>query len=296
MPYYSGTATSASDLKTAIKNACIAEGWANPATDMLSKGDVFVELDSAWNPYTYGVDGLSVQAGTGESSSGSLDNPSPNPTGMLGAGTLGLFSFPGTYYIFINTDPDEVTVAFNYATLYWQWLGFGQSTKMGITGTGVHCWGSATANASIGTSHALYIWPLFYGAAAYSSDMGSMIDCDLDGQQWRGVYTTTTYEASSKDSIDVLKAYQPNNWNDEALLMRTWIYALRASGFKSYIAEIPHTRFIRNTFINDATVITLGSEQWFVAPIIKKDLDQPGGGVYTKQHSGTFGFAVRKAA
>jgi len=318
MAYYTGTATSAADLIIAICNAAVANAWTKTATgDILYKGNVYAQL-SQWNPRDNNLTdkGVGVQAGLGESE-GVLTTPSDGLTGIrtdlqtsYGATAL---TYPCTYYIFINTSPDEIVVAVNFSSLYWMWLAFGQSTTIGITGTGVYCWGScfpgaAGSDINFGFNicgQAIYYnqYPCFYGAPIYNYVLGanaasSHIHLGLDSLAWWNNHRyDQTQIVSVKNSVGDILQLQPNTWNSEALLVRTQILARRADSFWSYVAELPHFRYVRNTFFDDGEGITLGTDNWFVAPIYKKNLVYPEGiSTAAKFQSGTSAFAVRKTA
>jgi hypothetical protein len=300
MAYYSGTATSASDLITAINNAATANGWTLSATgNILSKGNVHAQL-SQWNPKdnTITDKGIGVQIGTGQSS-GALTVACAAKVGIrTDIHDAVNLSYSCTYHIFINTIPDEIVVAVNYNSSYWQWLAFGQAIKIGVTGLGIYCWGSSGFDAGYdywlgfgsNLNYSGYnLNPCFWGTIRTHS----FIHLSLESNDWwpPASYNTKEWIRCYNSVGDVLRK-QPNTWNSEALLVRTQLLASRASGFYSYVAELPHFRWIRNTYIDDGTVITLGTDKWFVAPVHKKDLNATPS--YNTNHSGTNGFAVRK--
>ena len=315
MAYYTGTATSISDLITAINNAATANGWTKTATNnILYKGNVYAQLSES--SYSY-CPGLSCSLGTSQSAD-ALVNPTSHGVGMTTSlyNDLGTsLSFPCTYHIFVNSSPDDIVVAVNYTSLYWQWLAFGQSTTIGITGSGAYCWGSCSMATDIGTQNSYLSFrstpsspttyqthPCFWGTGGVLNRSASFIRLEFDGINWGGNQLSLTnspnaYAGQTQTyyTLYTLLFNQPNTWNNEAILVRTQIVFERASGFWSYVAELPHFRWLRNTYIDDGTILTLGADDWFVAPIHKKNLAVPTGwpgGLDT--HSGTYGFAVRK--
>jgi len=304
MAYYTGTATSSADLITAITNAAVAKSWVLNTGTILTKGNVNAQL-SEWSPRS-GLAGVGLQVGTGQSA-GSLTDASATIVGIRGDvqelyGYVPL-AYPVTYHIFINTVPDEIVVAINYSSLYWKWIGFGQSTVLGVSGTGIYCWGSdmgytATAAASSsgfqvtsGSGYAVNN-PCFYHYGYHGPT--SYIHLAFDSQDWWG-NEQYNYHVRGYISVGTMLRQQPNTWNNEAVLIRTQIVALRASSFWSYVAELPHFRWLRNTYLEDGSVLSLGSDDWFVAPIVKKNLTTPDGTTANNNcHSGTTAFAVRK--
>lgn len=304
MAYYAGAATSASDLRTAIINACTTEGWTNPADGYLYKDPVYVNLSIYSGTST---DGLLVAAGT--SYSAGLVNETAEEMGLRenlqgsGSNVVGL-NYPCTYYVFINTSPDDVVVAVNYSTTYWQWMAFGQSSTISqLSGSGIYCTGSGAGPGVVSIYDRLGFYmnnpytdsgiqcqkPFFYGRG-YST-YTSYIYLDLDSQGWW--VADGSDEAYTYYTVYPYMAYQPNTWNNESVLLRSWITVAQASGFYAYVAELPHVRFLRNTYIDDGTIITLGSDNWFVAPLHRRNVSVPNGD-RNASHTGTGAIAVRK--
>lgn len=314
MAYYSGTATSASDLITAVINAATPNGWSNPAGSILSKGNVYVEL-SQWRPYaTSGVYGVGVQAGTGQSG-GSLTTPCPSVCGIRSDYAMDVLhsqggpslSYACNYHIFINTIPDDIILAVNYNSVWWQYLGFGQASIISnLTGTGIHCWGTSVVPQNDGYDQ-LYFnmytggYPCFYNrlpgyvtnAGEGSSYIHLSLDYDATSYAWWANADANSADNSvrSYDSVREILLMQPNDWNNEALLIRSQILANQPSGFQAYVAELPHIRWLRNTYIGDGTVVTLGSDNWFVSPVTSRDVATPEG---ADGYSGTVAFAIKK--
>ena len=91
-----------------------------------------------------------------------------------------------------------------------------------------------------------------------------------------------------------LPQYSPNAWNDEAHLIRLQILCPRLEWKSSIVGEIQHARFIRNDFLNDGEVITIGPDKWKVYPAYRKNTDTRNGGSSSgADHSGTCALAIR---
>lgn len=91
-----------------------------------------------------------------------------------------------------------------------------------------------------------------------------------------------------------LPTYGPNTWNNEAHLVRLQIATPRLDWKSSIVGELKHARFIRNDFLDDGEVITLGSDQWKVYPAYRKEVTvRNGSGSSGADHSGTCALAIR---
>ena len=137
MAYVTGSAANISDLAAALRNACIANGWANPAGNILSKGTSFFSVEASGNF-------VELKGGLGQSS-GTLTTASPRFVRLGGS----YMTFPVTYEIHILTNPDEVYMVVNYNSDYYQQLSFGTSDVAGAGNgpwiTGAHN-SAATSN------------------------------------------------------------------------------------------------------------------------------------------------------
>lgn len=91
-----------------------------------------------------------------------------------------------------------------------------------------------------------------------------------------------------------LPTYSPNAWNDEAHLIRLQILCPRLEWKSSVVGEIKHARFVRNDFLDDGEIITIGSDKWKVYPAYRKDVtNRNGSGSGGSTHSGTCALAIR---
>lgn len=163
MAYVSGIANTFADLATAVRNACVANGW-SLAGDVVHKGPVYARVwvdtwanvlaelgGGSGTSYATTMEGLHVRVGLGVDGSNALTDPMPNSCGRIGritrnssaAGASAVpFTFPVNYFIFINTDPDEVYVVVNHDVDRYQHAAFGFSPLAAATG-GAGVWGGA---------------------------------------------------------------------------------------------------------------------------------------------------------
>jgi hypothetical protein len=302
--YVSGVANSFSDLKAALIGACTADGWANPATDIVSKGDCFVLLAA-------GADFLSGLVGLGQTA-GTITTPAPATVYCNDLCSGGSLVFPVNY--FIHIDGNDVALVANFATDRYMWIMFGQGPVAGLPGTGV--WISAS-NGSI--AHETIQWTQYGGSSSNGSggflgtgpflmqwasgrNVNSYVHHGLDGGSWSAPSNTNnsgvaaTAVAHSTGGLWSLQyKYGPNAWNGESVLCPVQPYIDRGSSKASFIADLGIVRLLRIDNYAPGDIITLGSDRWRVYPVYKKDAAiRISNGIGTiGQHSGTFGIALR---
>jgi hypothetical protein len=306
MPYATGTANSATELRDAIVAAATANGWTWDSTNsMLYKGVIYGKLT---------VSGLNllVQAALGYSG-GTLNTPASKQVGItnrLGAAGNTLLSYPLTYHIFIHTAPDDIIVAVNYQVSWWQWLAIGQAVNLGVNGNCLWQWGTAPSDINTSSGVAIHVNGSIGSGVGYTSGApfwqpndaasvrNSSIYLDFNGYGWWsnpiGSSTANPDNARATFSVAPLLATQPNTWNGEAVLLRMHIMAAQPSGLWSHAAELSHLRMTRNDNLNDGQILTLGPERWFVAPVYRKNTaSRDASTSSTANHSGTIAMAVR---
>lgn len=164
MAFVSGTASTMIGLLTALRDACVANGW-TLAGNVLHKGTCYVQLRVLTCPAlstrpAAGVrDYLLVRAGNGIDGSNNLTDPAGNEPciGQLTNGgtstTLAYIDWaaPFDYFIHINANPDEVWLAVHFNGTDFMHLGFGQTPGIGNPGTGN--WHFATLGNAAATSN-----------------------------------------------------------------------------------------------------------------------------------------------
>lgn len=264
MAYVTGTANSLTDLLTAIQNACTGNGWTLSAGGVLSKGTCFAELKISG---TY----ITVRGGTGVDGSGNLTGACDTTTGRLNSiagnwhGTVPAapaFSFPMTYAVHIQTAPDEVYCVVNYAASFYELIAFGQSSMPGLTGSGNWYCGNVPDN--------LYYVPWLSGGEGASSGACYSLFARDQNNRGCGVHhaldsATWAVKGSATDASSLFLR-EPNQWNQESILIPIRVYAGRPSGFISPVLECAHARFVNIANLSDQQIITLGSDKWKVYP------------------------------
>jgi hypothetical protein len=306
MAYYTGSAVSFAAVKTALVNACVADGWTNTADAggnvVLSKSGVFVQVVEALVSLSF-LGRTSLDAGN-----------APNPVSMGDITVLqdaygvvsDIVSFPLTYHVFTFTN--EVFLVIGYADRY-QWATFGLSTQAGLPGTGAFV--CATASTRSGyrglvdiragrsavpwmysvTTPALF-WPTTYVTAGHKNCfLHSNIDPSLP---WTLPLTELEYDTTGIQHCTELIKTQPNTFNSESVLLPIRAYKERIESKISQVMEMENARHIRVDNYNNEHILTLGLDQWMIFPWYKKNVaDRDCTGATYQDHTGTFGWAIK---
>lgn len=306
MAYVTGNAADLSALRTAILNACSSNGW-SVSGNIVSKSGCFVDIQ---------VSGATLQilGGTG-ASGGALTGAGPSVCKMIAIGAVALTG-PFTYHIFINGSPDEVYVWVNFGSSYYQHIAWGKSS---LTLPGSGNWYSAfsgslstvdSVNISYDSSQQMVLGssgsgnrtpagPFFsYRGTTNISNANSFLHHALDGGTgWSGTAGSGAGGIAFAAAVaGAPLGITPNNWNGEAPLIPVHVAVPRVSSLFSLVAQLKHCRYVRIDNLNPGQIITIGSEQWMVFPLLQKNsaAREPGTGLATT-HSGTYGCAIRYA-
>lgn len=306
MAYFTGTAPSFADLKTAIYNACAANGW-TLSNDIISKSGCFFKLTSA---ATY----LEIDAGTSQSGS-TLTGDKPRGRARIQSFSTASVVFPINYEIFLTTEPNEVICVINYNSDFYQHLFFGKSDIADIGGTGAYF----SANCSSGTETITGLVVLsvqksnirsstannrmalgFFSEGDYSSvsNFASFAHCGLDSAAWcdvHGTYPNKLHTASGLSNIASLITALPNLLNAANILLPLKAVKQRNSGGLTTIVNMRNARFCRIDAITPGETLVYGPEQWKFYPLYRKDfVNRNAPNSYApSNHSGTFGIAYR---
>lgn len=299
MAYVTGTANSFSDLLTALQSACTANGWVLTG-NALSRGTCYAEVTFVNQTYPC----LRVRCGTGQSG-GVLSGASDVQSAQLGLVAAGgdatipagnvPFAFPLTYCIHVLTSPDEVYCVVNYSASFYQIVAFGQSSMSGLTGTGNWYAGTDVAsnrfcsNTDIrtvgGYMQSYHInGGLFMGLSGYPASQNGAVDHELDSATW-------AVEGAWVDWASLFWR-QPNQFDQESILMPVRVYASRPAGYISPVLECAHARFVNIANLQDQQIITLGSDKWKVYPWWARGTAYNSNGYYGT-YTGVMGHAIR---
>lgn len=300
MAYSTGSAADYTAVRTAIINACVADGWTwDSVNEYLSKGTIFTRVYLTSN-----VNGafLAIQGARG------VDDTLSTTVGMGNFNSVPTLAFPVTYHVF--TFPNEIYCVVGSGDEY-RWLSFGQSQQPGLTGSGNFVSASsrvspgqvqmATYNRSSSMTN-LVAPGLFWAQKASSEAQTYQVDNDLDplttGAPWGLYYTGNTagsyydeYWTIGTDFCVGLLDSQPNNYNMETVLIPIRGYKSRPDYKTSQVIELENARHIRNDHYQNEEIITLGTDKWMTFPYYKKDPTNRD--ATSNDSSGTYGMAIR---
>ncbi|NII74200.1 hypothetical protein FHW84_002785 [Dyella sp. SG562] len=314
MNHYEGTVTSFSDLLTAIVAAATANGWTwNASKGTLVNGNSSVQLTASGTSY------LRITGGVGVDGSGNLLAAAPNYSQIYGA-TATPVAWPVSYQIFVYDAPVMIAVAINHSVNYWQWMMWGLTVNLGLTGAGGDApfvW--ASVRAGIGNAPKISInqggnsgqgsFPHHPSIPFWSADsQGSSNDVNNRNAWlymnepasftysggavvWTPDGSSNTVTSRTGPSLGTAQR-QPNAWNGQSILIRVRVQAIRPSQLKSWVAEVPHMRVIRNDNYDDNAVIALGGQQWKVISARCKNAAQSQREGADADHSGTYAIAM----
>lgn len=303
MGYFTGTANNSSDIIAGIVAACLGDGWTQSGS-ILSKDGCHVRL-TAPNANQVRVEGA-------------------NDAGFTDvcpwSGYSGINVWPVSYRIWTNSDPCACFVHIRQADqVTYQHIMFGEIENKVGTWTGGNFFSASRTVANAANYTAVGIFSGYYGQytnigisggpfiggdASYTwQPSADGIHCELPdrlfpAQKWANsaVNTGSTgYDCVMWPMAQTpLNWYQPNLWNGQVILLQPHLYITRPGGRQCKIGTLPHIRALRITNYEPYDIITLGEEQWMVAPWTRKDtVHVDGSAGLGQEHSGTHGFAVR---
>mgnify|MGYP001031523792 CR=1 FL=1 len=327
--YTSGSASSFSDLLTAITNLLATKGYANAAgaagtplpsaSRILSKGDIYIRLGYDNTP------ALFIYGGTGISGA-NLVNPSTEYCKMASAAAAPIV-FPVTYEIFYNDDPEEVYVVISYNGDKYQHLHWGKSDVPDIGASGL--WFAASYQGSQSMSGAaggtgdqskMYMSATRTGGTATNAGAGYVYPTPYAGisggyffigDNWKcgsiyvGLEGSPAWRTQQNSSVVGRIRWQlqngplmqalPSYFNESEVLLPIWITMERASALYTPVAVMRHARQMRIDNVSPGDIITYGTDQWKCFPLYAKNTVQRDGANWTTgaYHSGTVGVALQ---
>lgn len=312
MAFYTGQASSYSELFNVLVNSCVLEGW-TWSDGILSKEKAFVRpYVSTLQTQQQGL-GLCIQGGTGKSGS-TLINPSlvqPRIGGIgLPPALVPAPIFPLKYNLFIFNNPNEVFLIVRYDIDRFMFLSFGYSTVLSCG-----LWLSATVSKgfndisnfsdftkgfSIGLNAGGEMWysparsvatAFFWQTVPQVSELTSNSACFIEFENIGWAYPPKNI-INAVNTIQPLIGRLPSKWSSNSPLLAIQPILVRQQNKQSIVAEIQNARYMRIDNYEPEQIITLGNDRWMVLPFHKKNLSFRDG-VLPSDHSGTFGWAIR---
>lgn len=297
MPYVTGSAANITQLKTALLDACSANGW-TVSGNIISKTNIALSvIDDTTNHL------LTVQCGLSATGT-TINTPTPMSVYVRRPLENEPFTWPMTYYIHVYAE--EVYLVMNWGIDKWHTFGFGVSPIPGMPGTGTWVagtaytstdaggylrWtdGSLQGNYFAGSNHNASVGLfLVSGGAGYT---GNYVYHGLTGWSDSGTALAKTHQGSRL--LTVLDNPSVNATGQTVLVpIQPWVD--RTESKVSLVADLKYSRYVRLDTLNPGDIITLGSDRWKVYPVYKKNAsDRTGGSSTNVLHSGTHAYAIK---
>lgn len=304
MKYYTGSAADFGALETIIKNNLTTDlGWTVNG-DVVKKNGMFFRI---WQQVVSGYDGLSIIMGDADNS-GTLQPLSPftgSNGGSIHNNAALQMSFPITYFMHAFTegddDVDEVYIVINFNNDKYLHMGFGQVAIPEVIGSATGGWFSAPmARSTTRTSSATTYRSLQLTAAGgpiapyalYSSSTSNIV-----APFWTESPTTTAANINVSPSsqhkclhididgakriinggaalsaISYLLEAAPMALNSGHLLIPVKALYYRTSSRMAIVNQHKFARWCRNDQIPAEGVISFGSEDWKVYPLLSRNV------------------------
>jgi len=311
MAYQTGTANNPNDLLDKVRVFAIGQGWTVNSWAVrsdgggaggwclaLQKGDLHVALytdlttPAGDNPGQY-IGGYLFP--TWSSAHGNMAQP--NKSHNIATNGLGASAYTA-YHLFGGAEHVHVVVEINPGT--YKHFGFGRLRRLGAYNTGGYVYmsnwhmSSSLRSDFMSVNHAVPFDAYPYNTPIYS--YSTIVRADSDSISPRYIYCPESHSTQNnmmcgiRDGNETLPILQcpASSITGRAVLWPILTSARRISGLFSSIGQPPDMRWVRLDYLNPGDTLTLGTDEWMVFPIIRKN-----GGV-GEVNSGTYGIAYRK--
>lgn len=197
-----------------------------------------------------------------------------------------------TYHFFSHTSPDFIFVAVKFSGTEWEWMMFGDYTKVDVAGLGNHFFGASwngygndTNGGTSGTKSTNTqngFTPLWLETRGPNFFVKLEITADgkTDDDDWASSFTSGSPEEDDAATIGILNnsrtdnllfINQPGVTTGLAVALPLRFRAERGGGLFSPFGEIPNVYIINLDDITVDTVLVIGGLDYFVIPVREKD-------------------------
>lgn len=320
--YETGTSTSVTDLLDKLRVFATANGWTqnyfgartsgSGQALQLTKGTQYVTFiadtgtgsTSDPGPYfgAYSHNVYSAGNGTENQAQGSLKCLANGMSGPYVAYHFMTGAERGADYLYVIV---EVTSGiFKHA-------GVGKLISLGALTTGMFAFGcrwsySTASNVISNATYRDHAWPFDSVENGLRAGPGTQVRADSDGvtPRWydsagNGTYGNrfgggvrspgTSTAGTQRGTVYAPAAAGASGVTGRTLLIPAWLYGERTSNLSSPLGFPPHLRWVSLDYLNPGDILTLGSDQWKVFPVIRKN------GGTGQVNSGTYGYAYKVA-
>lgn len=311
MAYVTGSTTNPTNLLDAVRTTLLSLGWtvnywgadaysgssdANRGNATMNQWLSLLSPDGAYFNLISDLGRGSVWAGGATGYSGS-SNHNSIPGKSTWAETNGLGGPYTAYYIFATTTYCHVVV--ERSTNQFAHFQIGRLEKAGTYTGGEYVhqtlwdYGNTSRQNNPDDNNSCLPFDSF-GQSGY---LGAAVRMDIDGasNNWINYYGADPAHCAGtmrKQSLGRhLWERTPNTMNGMTPLIPSIIVGPRPAGGNAILGTVPDVRGVNMTLLAPKQLITLGSDDWMVFPVIRK-----GTGTIYEAVSGIYGIAYRKVA
>lgn len=291
MAFQTGTASSLINLLDALRLFATANGWtqnlwAAVGSDQrlhLQKGGIYANFLAEADDTDLMLKGsLGFDAGAAWNA-----QPSTHPyTPRLRDGWYGAITWPVTYWFFLHTDPDSISVRVRYQPTRFFMLDIGAITKYG-TWPGGEYYAASSEHPTVGMDGVGQMgvqqpnqhcnFPALFWAKNrhFNYDAANdIIHCEIDSEVWGSSTTGTPMSLNlivqAGNHAYPLPQRSNNAFNGLTTLQPIELYARRPDNHYSPLGRIEHVRYAIVTNHNAADIIDIGGQKWMVFPWVEK--------------------------
>lgn len=320
MAYATGTATGVADLLDKLRIFATANGWTQNYFGARTTGSgTALQLTKGTQYVTFIAD---TGAGTANdpgnffgcyshnvySGGNGTENQAQGSAKCLANGMTG----PYVAYHFMTgaeRSCDYLYVVVEVNSGIFKHTGVGKLVSLGALNTGMFAfgcrWSYATSSNTINTAtSALHAVPFDSTEGSSRNGPGTQLRADSDGvvprwyDSWSGGSFGTRMgggiRSQGSSSLGNMRTtlYCPgfagaSSITGRSVLLPAWVYGERSANLCSPLGYPPHLRWVKLDYLSPGDVLTLGSDQWKVFPVIRKN------GTAGQVNSGTYGYAYK---
>jgi len=281
--YETGTATGPADLITKLETFAVANGW---TVNTPTSGKVFTKGGKYWG-VSWDVDDIFLRAATGYAA-GSAWNAQPGaaPQTQVANNIPGPFQ---AYHFFAGSAPDYLHVVIEKSAGLFSHIGIGNIQKSGeyVGGeyTNALYWLTAytTSQSPNNPDDDNHSVPFDCIANQYTATARNNIRCEVDSLIWHPFGSAAVNTLTTPNAVGGVRGQgphmsfnkelydrSPSDFNQLTPLLPIMVHIRRASGLTSLIGFAKDIRFLNIKNLAPGELITIGSDEWLVFPLIQK--------------------------
>lgn len=314
MPYETGASTGVTDLLDKLRVFAIANGWTqnffgsrtsgSGTALQLTKGTQYVTFladtaaGSASDPGPY----FGAYAHNAYSAGNGTENQAQRSASCYTNAMTGPFV---AYHFMTGAERgcDYLYVVVESASGIYKHAGVCKLVSLGALNTGMcaHAarWSYSTTSDAIGDPLSSgHSWPFDSRESVNRHGSGTQIRADCDGisPRWYDGFASSFGNrigggprnvSGQRGTIVGPAAAGASALTGRTILLPAWVSLERAANLSSPAGYPPHLRYVKLDYLNPGDVLTLGSDEWKLFPVIRKN------GTAGQVNSGTFGLAYK---